>query len=148
MGPSNNQFFEYFEYFAELFQSLEPKKIADLLSTHKQNLIAFIFKFLDFSTKKDIRKETFKSILLRLLDSYDDASNVDKDLIALFNYALDYYPINLPQGLKPYFLEINQSSKSNNEFQQFFITYGDLQKLFKEKDAAQKMEEQSKVPNF
>ena len=145
MGQSNNQFLEYFEYFIELFQCLEPKKITDLLSTHKQNLLAFIFKFLDCSTKRDIRKETFRFILLKLIDSYDDYSNIDKDLIILFNYALDYYPLNMPQISKSYFIEVNQSSKSNNEFQQLNNTYGDLQKLFKEKDHIQKIEEQSKV---
>jgi len=90
--------------------------------------------------------------LLKILDSFDDIQQADKEYIALFNYALDH-PLLRENYQKPSYhfffggsnLQHTNMSKSYNEYQNYFSSFQELNKVITENSSVAKSEKSFEV---
>jgi len=145
-ASSTVQLNELLEFLHDLFSYIEVSRLKELLLKNKIKLVVILYKFLDNTTKIEIRKMTFY-FLLKILDSFDDIQSADKEYIALFNYALDH-PLLRENYQKPsYHLQYGSSnlqhtnmSKTYNEYQNYFSSFQELNKVITENSSVVKSE--------
>jgi hypothetical protein len=134
MTSSSQQLVEYLEYMQDLFFCLEKPSLKELLSRNKVRIIAILYKLLEVTTKKDYRKMAFQ-FLLRILDSFEDPIDADKEYLCLFNYALDHPALRENSSKPAYILQIsntNMSTSSNNDIIYHLSSFGEMSKVIVE----------------
>ena len=147
MTSSSQQLGEYLEYMQDLFFHLDKPSLKELLFKSKVRIIAILYKLLDVTTKREYRRISFQ-FLLRILDSFDDPIDADKEYICLFNYALDH-PSLRENSIKPaYILQIsgnNFNTTQNNDILHQLNSFGEMGKVIVENPNAARSEEAVKV---
>jgi hypothetical protein len=70
----------------DLFINLDKKAIIELRKSFKTRLVVLLKILIDPGTKREARNNGF-NFLIRILHSYDDPSQADREYIALFNFS-------------------------------------------------------------
>jgi len=145
-ASSTVQLNELLEFLHDLFTFIEVGKLKDLLDRNKIKIVVILYKFLDNTTKIDIRRMSFY-FLLKILDSFDNIQAADPEYIALFNYALDH-PLLRENSQKPAYhlfylgshLQHTTMSQKFNEYQSYFSSFQELNKVITESSSIAKSE--------
>lgn len=88
LNSSAQQIPEILGLLEDLFLSIEKMAVKDLHISSHIRIVIILHRLLDLNTKREVRKAAFL-FLLKILDSFDDYSQIDKEYIALFNYSLE-----------------------------------------------------------
>lgn len=147
MTSSSQQLGEYLDYMQDLFFLLERPSLKELLFKNRIRIIAILYKLLDVTTKKEYRRMSFQ-FLLRILDSFEDPIDADKEYICLFNYALDHPALREGSSKPAYILQItgnNMNTTSNNDVLHHVNSFGEMSRVITENANAARSEEAVKV---
>ena len=137
----------------DLFLFVEKVAVKDLQLSSHIRIVIILHRLLDLSAKREIRKAAFL-FLLKILDSFDDYSQIDKEYIALFNYSLESPALRDGASHVPTYqftCNISTSSpssasyKSATEYFNEYAEFQDIGKLIAETAPTIKYDEIAKV---
>lgn len=142
---------ELLDIINDIFTYTEPQGLKDLLTFVKAKMIIILWKFLEPTTKKEMKKTAF-SFLLKIIDSYDNIFNADPEYLALFNFAIDHPYLRESSGNRPHYsFSIVQDSYNGapqmtfNEYQQHLNSFHDLSKSIGDSSSFSKYDDVIKV---
>lgn len=129
----------------DLFVNLDKKAIIELRSNYKMRLVVLLKLLIDPATKREARNNGF-NFLIRILDSYEDPSQADREYIALFNLSF-----NPQESSVSYSLNVNPDSQHGiyaslyHEYTVFSAGLSDVAKALSNADSSPVKSEELKV---
>ena len=81
----------------EFFFYLDSFNIQNLIKKFKEKLTVFCYKTIDYGNSKEIRKSVF-SIMLEILDAYDNIFKGDTDFLILMLNSIDFQSFVMHKG--------------------------------------------------